>query len=207
MKQANELRMKEIETALAAQKSGGLFVDGHDNVIRVDVSGKRGKERTFASTYEAKIWLEQQIDAHPAAHGSYSVEDICDLYADNANLKSIIAEVFAGKVVKTNGGKLGAGQLYGLLFGTLKTDEPADLNLWMLSGAMRYFRTPEFKSRFEARATTDDDGLMFIALLVIYSWGKPGTENEIKRGYLDLLKQVTGLPIAAGGLYTLARQD
>ena len=138
-----ENRVKELEGKMRSQMDGGLWVDMTNNRVRVDTGGKRGKEQVFPTVYEAARWLEKQIDHHPAATGSITVDNLCDLSPDAEALKNEIREIIPGEI-KWAWDTYSADLLPGVVFAHCKTDHPADLNRWLLASVMRYFNARDF---------------------------------------------------------------
>ena len=188
-------RLDELEKVIKSQDDSSIWIDGKNNAIRIDVDSRRGKEITFPSTFEAARWLEKQIDAHPIAIGSYSVDNICDLYEDGEELKTIIRKIIPDPIiVKQMSGDIifSADELPALLFGRLKTTQPANINLWLLAHLIRrYFNTHEFRERYQNDVLSGDDINLNFMFYIFYGWNK---EELPLNEFAQLFRQLVRLP-------------
>lgn len=191
MKDLNK-RLEALEEKIKSAADSPIWIDGKNNVIRIDSNSRQGMEITFPTVFDARCWLEKQIDKHPIAKGSYSVDNICDLFEDGEELKELIREQLPGPIGSMNG-PYSADDLPGDLFGNLKTKEPADLVLWCLVGLMRDCSGHQFKERWEAEQLTDDDNSLMTLLFFIFAWTRGGDPEECVPDFLRLFHQVTGL--------------
>jgi hypothetical protein len=197
-----EKRLGVLEKIIKSSDDTGIWVHGLNNVIHLNMNFRGSKEYTFPTTFEAARWLEKQIDSHPSAIGSYSVDNICDLYEDGEELKAIIRKIIPEPIippqknVPLSGGVpkpriFSADSLYASLFAHLKTDQPADLNLWCLANVIeQYFCDAEFRERYQNGVLSDDDINMNFILYIIYSWDK---EEPSINYFARLFRQVVGL--------------
>jgi len=207
-------RLDELEKIIKSNADSPIWIDGKNNVIRMDVNGKRGKDITFPSTFEAARWLEKRIDDHPQATGNYSVDCICDLYEDSETVKNYIRAFIPDKIIvpdlhpQLEGNQIVYRELSGpanhpwiisvdelsaFLFGHLKTTQPADINSWCLGQLIeRYFDTPVFRERFKNDNLSEDDNNFYLALFTIYVWGKRDKATWLE--FLRIVHQVARLP-------------
>jgi hypothetical protein len=208
-----EKRINALEKVIKSNADSGILVDGKNNVIRLNVNFRGWKEFAFPSTYKAARWLEKQIDNHSAAIGSYSVDNICDLYEDIEELKTLIRKIIPDKIIvpdmepKLIDGQIvyqekigptnhpwiiSADELPVGLFAHLKTTQPADLNFWCLANLInRYFGTPEFRERYKTGVLSDDDININFVLYIIYGWDK---EEPSLNEFAQLFRQIVRLP-------------
>ncbi len=179
-----EKRLDELEKVIKSQDDSPIWIDGNNNVIRIDKTGRRGEEIIFPTTFAAVRWLEKQIDVHPAAAGSYSVDNICDVFWDGEELKDIILKIIPNPIViqRRNNPIVGgvekpsffsADEFPATLFGRLKTTQPADMNLWLLTRLItQYFGNLEFRERYQNGVVSDDDINLNFVFYIIYGWDK-----------------------------------
>ncbi len=172
-------RLEALEAAIKSAAESPLWIDGHDNIIRLDINGKRGNPVQFPSVYKAGKWLEEQIDKHPGAAGSYHVDRIWELYRNPEQLRETIGAALEGRVIDVHGIKYSADAWPGSLFGGMKTAGPADLKLWLLAhGALAYFGTREFRARYNVTEFTDEDACMMCACYALFAWERIGASGE-----------------------------
>jgi hypothetical protein len=208
-----EKRLDELEKVIKSQDDSPIWIDGKNNIIRMDVNSRRGEEITFPTTFAAARWLEKRIDDHPAAVGSYMVDNICDLYEDSEELKDTIRKIIPDPIVVPDlaphlvDGRIvyqeksgpcnhptvfSADELPTCLFAHLKTTQPADINLWCLAILIkRYFGTPEFRERYQNGVLSDDDINLNFVFYIIYGWDK---EEPSLNDFAQLFRQLVRLP-------------
>lgn len=189
-----DTRLDQLEAKFKAEQESGLWVDMVDNVVRLDVGRRRGKENTFPSSFDAARWVEKQIDNHGSAYGSIIVHNICELYEKSDQLKEVV-QMFLPGTVKTTYGEFSAESLCGTVVGNIKTFQPASLNLWLLANVIeQYFSLHEFKQRYLADSFTDDDIQIYWALFAVFQHGQSGDLDNIRSAYERLIRQVAKLP-------------
>jgi hypothetical protein len=184
-----EKRLRALESELAKESKAGIWIDGMDNKINVGLN-KAKQEKVFPNIYEAARWLEEQIDSREHACGSYSVSCILDLYKDADLLKKIIG----GIIPHTEWGNYFRGDF----FGPMKTTEKADLNLWLLSSAIRSFGAGDFREHFKKQVFTPMEYKIFNSFYVIYIWDKLEDSEENYNDFANLFNQVVRLPKPEG---------
>lgn len=189
---ALEKRLQFLEQRTQAELEQSLWVNMDNNHITLGLRKKQ--EFEFPSVYEAARWLENQIDTHPGATGSIIVDNLCDLYPDSEALKDAVSVLFGNDKIKTPLGEFSKEQMPGVRFGSLKTDQPADINFWLLASQLHYFGTLEFSERNSAGQLTIADNQMFYALLTIYCWGKKGDLDTLFDEFIGLFHHVARIP-------------
>jgi hypothetical protein len=210
-------RLDLLEKAIKSNADSSIWIDGHNATIRVDVNSRRGQEVVFPTVYEARIWLEKQINTHAGGVISYSVDNICDLFEDAQAMRAAIKGIIPGTIkVPDLGPKLIDGQIVwqektgsenhpsflsadelpgDLAICTMVPAELADLGLWCLANLMSgYFGNRQFHERFASGVFTPEDGQMFAALFMVYRRARPGNPEEQMRGYVRLIHQAGKLP-------------
>lgn len=191
---SNLKRIEELEKRIRASAECPLWIDGHNNVVRVDlVGGKRGQPVEFPTTHEAARWLEGQIDNHPGASGTFDADRLWELYPDADKLHGVITDILGDRVIDFYGLKYSKDEFPGAHFGMMKTTQPADINLWLLQTPLRYFGSKEFKPRWQAQQFTDEDNRLLLACFALFAWKREGSETELWDGFSRLFFQVTRL--------------
>ena len=200
-------RIEALERIIKTAGEAALWIDGLNNVIRVDIARRRGQPVTFQNPYEARCWLEKMIGQHAGGFINYSVDNVCDLAEDAEGLKAAVREIIPGKIVipQTSGRQIG-GQVQPLVFdadqlpGTLAMRNipagmPADLRLWCLGSLLKeYFGNRVFCERWKAGELSGEDNQMFTALFIVFSWEKEGEPLDFMSEFVSLLYQVADLP-------------
>lgn len=184
MKRDFEKRLEVLESAIKNELKSGLWIDMSNNRVRIDHGGRRGKEMTFDTAYEAARYVESRIDLHDSAHGSICVSDVCDLFEESDTLRSVIGEIIPYDTFK---GKTG------VFFGCLKTNEPADINLWMVGAALKSFDTVGFFQRLKNNEVSDFDNQFFMACFGLFSCCREGDYQKLADDFSRLFLSVTGL--------------
>lgn len=200
-------RLDELEKTIKRSAGSPLWITGENATIRVDINHKRGKPITFPSVYEARVWLEKQIDAHAGGIIDYAVDNICDLYEDAPILRGVVKDILPEPiVVPQRSGWVIGGQVQPNVFDAdnnfsgilalrgIKPGMKADLRLWCLADLIeRYFGNYQFRDRWQPQQFTDEDDRMMLATIAVYAWHNPGTKDEILEGWARLFYQVTDL--------------
>lgn len=213
-----EKRIAELESQIIKAANSPVWIDGKNATVRADIGKKRGEEVTFPSVFEAGKWLERQINIHFGGVINYSVDNICDLYEDAGELRAHLKLIIPDKIVVPDlAPRLKEGEIvweeksgpenHPVIFDAdthfpatlglskIEPEKAADLPLWALASLIdRYFSTGAFRDRYLRSAFTQDDNKMFYALLLVYSWHKPGTAEELNADFFRLFLKVTELP-------------
>jgi hypothetical protein len=211
-------RLDELEKIIRTAGDSPIWIDGKNNVIRVDVNHKRGKPIEFPSTYEARIWLEKQINKHSGGIINYGVDNLADLHEDAETLRALIRDILPAPIVvpdlqpRLRNGQIvyedkpaycnhsqtySADQLPGTLaLGGMPAGAPADLRVWCLASLItEYFSPLQFKERYKTQTFTEDDELMCRVCLVLYAWKREGKAPEILTDFYSLFHQLVKLPV------------
>lgn len=209
MKQDFEKRLAKLERQIKASGDSAVWIDARNNVVRVDINGRRGQETTFPTVYDARIWLEGIIDAHAGGIINYIVDNIADLHEDAEELRGVLRDIIPGQIVVPDAPpRLAAGfsshpktfdaeNNFGAVLAMRKMEPgtPADLRLWCLANLLwQYCSGAQFKERWQSGELSEDDNRMLMALLVVYAWTRSEDPGETCGGFMRLFYQVTGLP-------------
>jgi hypothetical protein len=203
-----EKRLEKLEAEIKQSADIPVWIDGSNATIRVDVNHRRGQPVTFPSVYEARVWIEKQINSHAGGRISYTVDSIADLHENAEGLRQVLKAILPGQIVVEQKTRSSGGvfepDVYSVddLDATLalvgvSAGAPADIRLWCLASLMRrYFWNKETRERWNSDKLTQDDERMFFALLAVFSWKRPGSEEEIKADFARLFVQVTELTVS-----------
>jgi hypothetical protein len=210
-------RLAALEKVIKSSAESPIWIDGKNNVIRVDVGHKRGEPIEFPTVYDARIWLEKQIDAHAGGLMGYGVDNVADLCEHAPALKAALKEIIPnGIFVPDMQTHLEKGEfvfrdkegpanhpvtydadnnLPGDLAFVGIPGGAADLRLWCLASLITHYTWRlEFRERWEKFELTSNDFRMYLAMLVIYVWDRPGSKEQLNSEFYRLFHQVTKLP-------------
>lgn len=205
-----EERLAALEAQIKKNSDSPVWVDGKNNVIRVDINRRRGEPVTFPSSADAIAWIEKQIDTHAGGVITYQADNICDLHKNGAELRDVIRGIIPDEIIisRTSGPAIG-GQIQPMTFDAdrlpvsivlniIPAGQPADLRLWSLANLItRIFENRNFRGRWQTGQTTENDNQLLLACLAIFSWGKPEGLQDIMSDFARLFYQVTELKPAA----------
>jgi hypothetical protein len=206
MKMALIKRLDELEKIIKHNKDLPIWVNGNNNIVRVNIGHKRGKDITFPTAYDARLWIEKQINVHPGGIINYCVDNLTDLAEDAPTLRGVIRDILAEKIVvpQTTGLVIGGkiqplifdadDNFPGILFCGAEPGRPADLTLWCLASLIKqYFSFWQFKDRWKADQLSEDDKRMFLACFAVFAWNRPGETVWLKAEFLQFFLQATKL--------------
>jgi hypothetical protein len=211
-------RLLELEKRIKSSDGSAIWINGKNATVRVDINHRRGKEVTFPTVYEARTWIEKQINSHPAGGIiNYHVDNLADLFEDAQYLRTTLKSIIPDKITVpdleprlVNGQitwkeKTGAANhpvVYDasdyfpgtLAMSGVTNGMTADICLWCLAKLIEeYFGTSQFKDRWVSEQTTEVDNQMYLACATVFSWHKPETEERIRDEFDRLFFQVTKL--------------
>ena len=204
---ARKKHLAELERHVRFMTGGDVWIEGENETVRIDTRGKRGNTINFPTCYEARVWIEKQINSHAGGLISYSISHVADLNANSAALRAALLQILPGQiVVPQTTGRAVAGVIEPLVFdatdhfggdlamGRIPTSGPADVRLWCLAELIaRYFGGLQFKARHLAGQHTDDDQTMYAALLAVFAWQRPDTPAQIESDFSQLVTQAARL--------------
>lgn len=208
MKDFNK-RLDELEKTIKNRADSPFWIEGKNATARVDVGRRRGKEITFPTIYDARCWIETQINKYPGGIVSYTVDNLADLFEDardlREKLKSFIPEPI---VVQQKTGRVIGGVVVPQVFnaddqfpGTLAMVKvmagmPVSLPLWGLVNLIeRYFCDPAFIERWKTSSFDVADSQMTLAAVLIFSRIYPDLDDiHLFAEFARCFFQVTELP-------------
>jgi hypothetical protein len=182
MKKDFEKRLIALETAIKNESKSGLWITMTNNKVRIDNGRHRGSERIFDTVFEAARYIETEIDKHENAYGSINVTDICDLFEESETLRSVISAIIPLETFKEKSG---------ILFGCLKTSDPADINLWMVGSLLQNFNTSGFMQRLNADEVNDFDNRLFLVCFDLFCWNREGDMEKLIGEFTRLFLSVS----------------
>jgi hypothetical protein len=223
MKTDLDKRLVELEKKIKSIGDSPIWVDGINATVRVDINHRRGKEVTFPTVYEARLWIEKMINTHTAGGIlNYQVDNLADLFEDSEDLRTTLKVIIPDKIVvpdleprlvngqitwqeKTGGANHpvvydadnnfpGILAMLGITNGMT-----ADICLWCFANLVKvYFGSLRFKERWDANQLSEADTQMFAACATVFNWDKSDPEEQVHREFAQLFFQVTKLPAKEG---------
>ena len=182
MKKDFEKRLIALETAIRNESKSGLWINMSNNKVRIDKVRRRGSERTFDTVFEAARYIETEIDKNENVYGSIIVTDICDLFEESETLRAVISAIIPLDTFKAK---------TGVLFGCLKTSDPADINLWMVGSLLQNFNTVGFMQRLKADEVNDFDNRLFLVCFDLFCWEREGDMEKLIGEFTRLFLSVS----------------
>jgi len=79
-------RLKLLEERVKVLEAGGIFVDMMDNIVRIDIGTRRGKEMEFPTVFQASKYVEKWMEKATEVHGVVFVSSIADLFYDRPSV-------------------------------------------------------------------------------------------------------------------------
>ena len=179
-----EKRLQDLENQLKARANSGLWIDCHNNHVRVNLKAGKSRSRSFDTVCDAVSFIEGEIDNHEKVFGSLVFDDVFQLYRDSEGLKKSIEEIMPPGEFKEKSG---------VVFGNLKTGFKADIKLLVIRSLLMHFNTVGFYERWHTGKFNESDRKLTAACFELFQWEREGDPHDIWDLFVGLFLVMSGL--------------
>lgn len=179
-----EKRLQDLENQLKARISSGVWIECHNNRVRIDFKTRKGKYRVFDTPYDAVRFIELEIDKCEKVFGSLVFDDVFRLYQDPEGLKSVIEKILPLGEFREKSG---------VVFGNLKTAYKSDLRLLLVRSLLMHFNSAGFYARWNSREFNEGDKQLIAACFELFQWERGIDPDDIWDIFAGLFLATSGI--------------